>query len=60
MKPNKLTYYKQRAYDYAVTLTLNLYEKWVLPPHSGRVSLLDSKKEEFRQRKVLLNPILKQ
>lgn len=49
-----------KAYDFAVLRTLNLYEAWVLPRHNLRVSLLESKKAEFRERKILMNPILKQ
>lgn len=50
---------KQRAYDKSVNLTLSFYENWVLPPHQNRKSLLSLKKEEFRTRKNLLNPISK-
>ena len=40
--------------------TIHLYESYILPPHSKRVSLLDIKKQEFRERKKLLNPILRE
>jgi len=43
-----------------VQKTIHLYESYILPPHSKRVSLLDIKKQEFRERKKLLNPILKE
>lgn len=49
----------QQRYDRLVTTTVRLYESYILPKHSRRVSLLDMKRSEFRERKQLMNPILK-
>lgn len=39
---------------------LNYYEKYFLPVDPSRPSLLELKKQEFRLRKKLLNPIMKE
>ena len=57
MKPSLLQSLTSKIQDKAVALTLKYYERLILPQHQGRVSLLDSKKAEFRLRKQLLNPI---
>ena len=51
--------FKTKLYDKAVLKTLNVYEKWFLPPNKNRKSLIDIKKDEFRDRKKLLNPYQK-
>jgi len=57
MKPSLIQRYTTKIQDKAVDITLKYYERYILPQNPGRVSLLDSKKEEFRLRKQLLNPI---
>jgi hypothetical protein len=51
MKPSLLQSLTSKIQDKAVALTLKYYERLILPQHQGRVSLLDSKKAEFRLRK---------
>ena len=46
---------KDRLYAKSVNVTLNFYEKYVLPK-GLKESLKDIKLKEFRERKKLLNP----
>lgn len=50
---------KERAYDKAVSVTLKLYEKWILPPNQ-KISLKELKLQEYRDRKKLLHPYQKE
>ena len=49
---------KKKIYNFAVNRTLHLYENYVLPQNNKRISLLEMKRAEFRERKLLLNPIM--
>jgi hypothetical protein len=51
MKPSLLQTLYAKIQDRAVAHTLKYYELYILPQHHSRVSLLDSKKAEFRLRK---------
>ena len=43
-------------YKQSVLQTLRVYEKYILPSNVKRVNLLDLKRNEFEDRKKLLNP----
>jgi hypothetical protein len=46
-----------KLYDLAVMRSLHVYETWILPKNAQRVGLLELKRQEFRTRKKLLNPV---
>ena len=49
---------RERTRARAVNLVLRFYEAWIIPPQ--RVSLIELKRREFRDRKLLLNPYKKE
>ena len=51
---------KKKIYNLAVNRTLHFYENYILPQNNKRISLLEMKRAEFRERKLLLNPIMSQ
>ena len=52
---NSISDLRERIYDKAVAVTLNFYEKYVLPQDQTQ-SLRQLKLQEFRDRKKMLNP----
>lgn len=56
MKPSLFQSYYKKMHEICIFITLRYYETYVLPEQKDRVSLLESKKQEFRLRKKLLHP----